>query len=325
VKKEKMSEIEKVTIRQLEESGLGLEHFYKYATGTDIELSEEQRELLETSAVNATYFIREKIFESVMEGAEKVRCMRDVLPSFKMGGAGKDYRFVLHENRNGTLKEIPPTSEYPIPINESYREILFQNKKYGEICQIEDELISDSMFDVIEMRMRDLGERAENTVNTRALDILVGCANNTNISYSPNEPFWSIADSIKWIKMCGYTPDTLVMTPEFEGKLYTDPHWRYDYSGEVGNFRKISIGKKILGLTPWVCSVDSSNGSFGGAGAGAVKAVVMQADKAGAFSFKDDIGLDKFNDPKNDITHVKVRIRFDAECFFGPSIALIST
>ena len=323
-----MGEIEKVTLRQLEEAGLGLEQFYKMAVGSEHDikdmyttLSEEQRELIETSATNATWFVREKIFESVMEGAQKVRCMREVLPSFRMGSAGKDYSFVLHENRNGTLKEVTATSEYPIPKNESYREVLFQNKKYGEIAVIEDELIADSMFDIIEMRMTDLGERAENTVNTRALDVLVGCANNSNVSYSPDEPFWSIAASITALKVDGFIPDVLIMTPEFEGKIYTDPHWRYDYSGEVGNFRTQNIGKRILGLKPYVCSISSSNGSYGGA----VKAFVMESSKAGAFCWKDDIGLDKFNEPKNDLTHVKVRLRFDAECFYGKAISLIST
>lgn len=319
----------KVTLRQLEETGLGLGDFYKLAIAGEARdeimktFTEEQRELLETSAMNATYFVREKIFEAVMEGAMKERVMRDVLKgtTFALKGAGKDYRFVLHETRNGTLKEIPPTAEYPVPTNESYREILFETKKYGEIAIIEDELIEDSMFDVVEMRMRDLGERAENTVNTRALDVIIACGNTSNVSYSVTEPFWSIAAAIKQLKIHGFRPDTLVMTAAMEGDIYTDPHWRYDYSGEVGNFRTQEIGRRILGLKPWVCTVDSSNGSYGGA----IKGIVMDSGKAAGLCFKDDIGLGKFNDPKNDITNVKIRTRFDARCLYGKAICLLST
>jgi len=321
---------EKVTLRELQEAGFGLEDFYKIGTsdlkereGIMETYSEHQRELLENSNANATYFVREIIFDKVMEGAEKIRCMRDVLKgtTFGLKGSGKDYRFVLHENRNGTLLEVPPTSEYPVPRNESYREILFKSTKYGEICQIEDELIDDAMFDIIEMRMTDLGERAENTINQRAIDVVIGCSNASNVSYSHGEPFWSIAEGVKQVKVNGFQPDTLVMTAEMEGDIYLDPHWRYDYSGETGNFRTQEIGRRILGLTPWVLTIDSANGSYGGA----VKGVVMQANKAAGLMFKDDISLEKFNDPKNDLTNVKIRTRFDAKCFYGKSISLLST
>lgn len=321
---------EKVTLRELQESGLGLGDFYKIGTADAKELpfimegySERQRELLETSGANATYFVREVIFDKVMEGATKERCMREVLKgtTFTLKGSGKDYRFVLHENRNGTLAEVPPTAEYPIPNNESYREVLFQSTKYGEICMIEDELIDDAMFDVIEMRMTDLGERAENTINQNAIDSIVGCTNTSNVSYSSGEPFWSIAAAVKQLKINGFKPDTLIMTADMEGDIYLDPHWRYDYSGETGNFRTQEIGRKILGLTPYVLTIDSANGSYGGA----VYGVVMQANKAAGLMFKDDISLEKFNDPKNDLTNVKIRTRFDSACFYGQSICLLST
>ena len=283
-----------------------------------LDLTEKQRELIETSNVNASTLVKEEVYTKIMEGAEKVRCMRDVLKGTTFTMPTPSYRLILHENVNGTLPEVAPTAEYPVAANESYRAVTFIAKKYGELPVIEEELISDAMFDIVEMRLRDVGKKAENTLNQLCIDEIVENAG-VAVRYNSSEPIRCIKDAILEIKKDGFSPDILIMDASTESDLYADPHYRFDYSGETGNFRNRDVGKKILGLKPYLLTQPSQNATFGGA-TRHITAVVIDSEKAGGLGIRQDVALEKFNDPKNDLLNLKVSMRLDAKHFFKDAI-----
>lgn len=282
-------------------------------------LEPTHRELIESSQVNASALVKEEVYKKVVEGAEKVRCMRDVLSDATFDMPTPTWRMILHESHFQTLPEVPPTSEYPVAANESYRAITFTAKKYGELPVIEEELISDSMFGIVEMRLRDIGIKAENTLNQKAIDEVIANAT-ADQNYSSGEPIASVAAAIRIIKDNGFSPDTLIMTAEMEGDMFNDPHFRYEYSGETGNFRSQELGKKILGLKPYLLTINSTNASFGGA----IKGVVLDSSKTVGLGMKDDVTLDKFEDPKNDLLNLKVSMKFAVESLFKAAVNLSS-
>lgn len=281
-------------------------------------LNEKHRELIETSTVNASTLVKEEVYSKIIEGAEKVRCMREVMKDTTFNMPTPSYRFILHENVNGTLPEVSPTAEYPVAANESYRPVTFIAKKYGELPVIEEELISDAMFDIVEMRLKDVGMKAENTLNQLCIDAIT--ENGSQATYNASEPISCIADAVAIIKKNGYSPDTLIMTTDLEGDLFGDPHFRFEYSGETGNFRNYEMGTKICGLKPWLLTQPSGNASFGGR----IKGVVMDSGKAGGLGIRQDVAVEKFSDPKNDLLNLKVSMRLAAEGFHQDAIVNLS-
>ena len=290
----------------------------KTAILSNLDLTQKQRELIETSDVNASTLVKEEVYTKIMEGAEKVRCMRDVLKDTTFEMPTPSYRLILHENVNGTLPEVSPTSEYPVAANESYRAVTFTAKKYGELPVIEEELITDAMFDIVEMRLKDVGKKAENTLNQLCIDEIVENAGGVT-RYNSSEPIKCFKDAILEVKKDGFSPDTLIMDASTESDLFADPHFRYEYSGETGNFRNREIGNKILGLTPYLLTQPSQNGTFSGS-TRYVTAIVMDSAKAGGLGIRQDVAVEKFNDPKNDLLNLKVSMRLDAKHFFADAV-----
>jgi len=277
-------------------------------------------ELIETSAVNASFLVRTEVLKKVIEGVDSVRVMRDVFKGMTWNLPTPSYRVIVHQTRlNDVLPVVPPTSDYPVAANESYTEVRFDAKKYGEIAMIEEELIKDSMFDVVEMRLRDEGKKAENTLNRKALDTLLGQALATK-GYDATKPVESIADAIYELKNAGYNADSLLMTVEMERDLFKDPHFTYEYSGETGRFRTQELGGKILGLKPYLLTVTDSNGSWGGT----IKGTVFDSSRVLAIGMYNDVTLEKFNDPRNDLMNLKVAMRFDVKGLFQAAVNLSS-
>lgn len=290
----------------------------KVAILDNLDLTEKKRELIETSDVNASTLVKEEVYTKIMEGAEKVRCMRDVLKDTTFSMPTPSYRMILHENVNGTLPEVSPTSEYPVAANESYRAVTFTAKKYGELPVIEEELISDAMFDIVEMRLKDVGKKAENTLNQLCIDEIVENAGNA-VRYNSSEPITCLANAIAEIKGDGFSPDVIIFNSKCEADLFKDPHFEYQYSGETGNFRNAELGTKILGLKPYLLTQDSQNATFTATGTNVV-AIVMETEKAAGLGIKQDVAVEKFNDPKNDLLNLKVSMRLAAKHFFANSM-----
>jgi len=282
-------------------------------------LESHHRKLIETSNANASFLLVEELYNQIIQGTDKVRCMRDVLKDTTFQMPSPSYRMTLEENVFRILPIVPPTAEYPTAPNQSYREVTFVATKRGEIPTIEKELIDDAMFDIVEMRLKDIGIVAEDTLNQKCIDTIIENATG-NANYSSGAVVECLADAIKNMKGYGFHPDTLIMTTALEGDLFKDPHFRYDYSGETGNFRNREMKKPILGLRPFLLTVDSDNGSYGGD----IKGVVIDSQKACGLGIKDDITIDKFEDPRNDLTNLKVSMRFDAQYFYKGAIINLS-
>lgn len=283
-------------------------------------LDKHHRELIETSDVNSSYLVVEELYDKIIEGTDKVRCMRDVLKDTTFEMPTPSFRMSLEQNTFRILPVVPPTAEYPHAPNQSYKTITFSASKYGEIPSIEEELIQDSMFDIVEMRLRDIGRVAENTLNQKCIDTLIANATG-NANYSSSAVVETLADVIKTMKDSGFSPDAMIMTAEMEGDLFKDPHFRYDYSGETGNFRNQEMGRSILGLKPYLLTVDSANASFGGA----IKGVVIDSQKACGLGIRDDVTIDKFEDPRNDLMNLKVMLRFDVQSFYNGAVVNLSS
>jgi len=278
-------------------------------------LTEKHRELLETSQVNATFLVKEEVYSKVIEGAEKVMCMRDVMKPMTFKMPTPSYRFIVKmTDTSRVLPEVPATAEYSVAPNQSYKEVTFTAKKYGELPSIEEELISDAMFDIVEMRLREIGTVAENTLNQKCIDMVIGNAANGS-TWSSSTPIASMVPGVEQMKKDGFYPDTLILSAAAEGDLFADPHFRYEYSGETGNFRTAEIGTKILGMKPYLLTTASTNASWGEAGG--VLAVILDSSKLGGLGMRQDIEIEKFDEPKNDLLNLKISTRFDVQAFNG--------
>lgn len=283
-------------------------------------LEEHQRKLIETSHVNESFLVVEEMYDKIIEGSDKVRCMRDVLKDTTFKMPTPTYRMTVQENVFRILPIVPPTAEYPVAPNQSYRSVTFIATKYGEIPTIEKELVEDSMFDIVEMRLKEIGRVAEDTLNQKCIDTLIANATG-NKNYSSGEIIKCLGQAIERMKDYGFNPDTLIMTSTMEGDLFNDPHFRYDYSGETENFRNREMVKPILGLKPYLLTVDSANGSYGKS----IKGVIIDSQKACGLGIKDDVTIEQFDDPRNDLTNLKVSMRFDAQYLYKGAIINLSS
>lgn len=283
------------------------------------------RKLLETEAIEDTTLIQEEVYKTILEGAEPVKCMRTILPTFRIKSNSLRY---VRSGSAGYADEVGEGTEIPI-YNVSYDKTDFTIKKVGTRPLVSRELVDDQLFDVIALELRKAGARIENKLNRDALDALIGKTGiqSQNVSVSGQAYVSDISKSLTKVRAAEYTPTKLIMHPLFEGALIEDSNLVYaNYAGGNETLKKGTIGRTLLGLQPHTLSVTDSNNSWNfAAGTAYFSAIVLDPQNAGAIAIRNDIKVEKYDDPIRDLVGLSVTMRYDVQAINGSSICTIKS
>ncbi|MCK4258089.1 MAG: hypothetical protein KAX49_03875 [Halanaerobiales bacterium] len=316
-----------------------LMNMLKAGKNDDIKTFHEKRltkgthELMQAYEITAEHLVKEELYKVLMKGGEDVLCMRDVLPVFTM--SKNELRFVLPNANTDLLPAVAPGAQLMEGSNISFAtDVTFVADKYGEKVGIPEELIDDSEFDVIELIMYQEGKRAENRVNDLAMKALLDSGFSATSADSKGV-INTIMDMVTALRNNNYEPDTVVLSPNAVGAvleyiggssdLGTNEVGAYEKSGVPEAFRSKDIGRPLVGLKPHTLSLGvqgTTTGSFGVTATSGTRYDICVLDRraAGGIGMRDDVKVDDFEDPLNDLLNVKVTMRMDAKKFWANGI-----
>jgi len=270
----------------------------------------------EATAIADSTLVQEEVYKTVIEGAEPFRCMRDVVPTINTGSYS--VRFVKGEA--GTYAgKIAEGGAIDID-TQTYEKQDITIDKYGTRPLITNELIEDSLFDIIELELKKAGARMENCLNRQILYQMVqGTYKFDTTTTNPAGTHIAISDiaqTVGKIKKLNYLPDTLILHPTAEAYLLQDSNLAYgSYAGGTEALRSASVGSKIMGLTPYVCTVtDAASPVWDDTTAASdVTGIVLSKADAGVLCMRRDLTVEKYDDPIHDLMGIAITMRFGTD------------
>ena len=270
----------------------------------------------EPNAISDSTLVQEEVYKTVIEGAEPFRCFREVFPVIKTDSYS--VRFV--KGQAGSYAEkVAEGAAITIDV-QNYSKQDISIEKFGTRPLITNELIEDSLFDVVELELKKAGARMENTLNREVLNKILNGSN--KISTNTVDPGASahidvadVASAIAKVKKQNFIPDILVTHPTAEGYLLSDSNLAY--VSYAGTNVPLTEGKvpKIMGLTPYTCTAtDSSSPTWDDTTGGSdVTALVFSKNDLGVICMRRDITIEQYDDPIHDLVGISVTMRFGTD------------
>lgn len=299
---------------------LNQESFKKAIEGTSCFFPEEKnperldgyKALLQTekNAVNQSTLVAEEVYKTVIEGTEPFLCWRECQPIIKTDTYS--VRFVKGES--GTYAEKVAEGAKITIDTQTYTKTDITIDKYGVRPLITNELIEDGLFDVIELELKKAGARMENGLNRTILYAIVnGVTTNTVNPAGPHIAVSDIAQAIGKVKKQNYLPDTIVLHPTAEAYLMQDSNLAYvSFAGGNEALRNYSVGSKLMGLKPYICTAtDSSTPTWDDTTvASDVTGLVFSKNDLGATCMRRDLTVEQYDDPIHDLVGLALTMRF---------------
>lgn len=266
------------------------------------------RELLLTEKIESTTLIQAEMAATVNEGAQLVKCMRQAIPTVQVKSSS--YVWPLGP-ANTYAPEIAEGAEIPTIVGE-YSSRTFTVKKYGQMPRITRELVNDGLYDIIALEVQNAGAAVENTLNQQALTALLDGAGNEDDNNGADltiKGVKAIADAAALIKADGFNPDTIIMCPGAEALVLKE----FVLSNYVGA-DSVMGGRvpTILGMKAYTLGVTDASASYAWEydSDGDIGMLVLDSRKAGAIAMREDLTVEKFDDPVRDLIGCKVTARF---------------
>lgn len=281
------------------------------------------RQLLGTESIEGTTLVQEEVFKTVLAGAEPFVCLRDVLPNIKV--KSNSLRYVVGDGSNNYASVVAEGAEIPV-YTQNYSSRTFTISKIGTRPLITRELVEDSLFDVIEVELKKAGARIENKLNRDALNMLITNANKSYQASADALTVAQLAKAVSQLRDAGYVPDTLLLEPILEGYLFADSNLIYaNYAGSDETLRTGKVST-LLGMQVYTLGVTqaATNNSWQWSGTtGDVGAIVMDSKNAGAIAIRDDIQVERYDDPIRDLAGVSVTMRYGVQVLQPDAICVV--
>jgi hypothetical protein len=269
----------------------------------------------EDSIANLDTLFREEIIETVIEGARKEQIARDAATVINVDRQRGDHP-------RGPDDEFAPKVSEGAAIEDKagdHDTVEWNTTKFGRGMAATDELLNQSLVDVIAQNMEHLGRQAENALNRQFITALVEDANaSVDASAENNRGVAAINEGIKEVELNDFMPDSVVQHPEFTKTLFdtAENNAIIPFANEFGDDRGIQdrVAFPLLGLEGFRASngmldPDSSS-TWDYTGADETGAVVYDSDNVGIYLFR-DVEMKEYEDPIRDLSGINVRMESD--------------
>ena len=278
------------------------------------------RELLVSEAIESTTLIQTEMYNTVLAGAEPVKCMRQALPI--ISAKSNTLRVPLGEA--GTYAgEVAEGAEIPIDVQDyTYRD--FTIRKYGVRPLITKEMVEDGLYDVVALEVQKAGARIENKINQAALSaILQNSGNSADCGGSGATPVAKLAEAIAANQTDGYNSNCIILHPGMVGAVMSA---FTSVATSIGDaITRGGMVGTLLGCPIYTTGVtdDSSTYTWGWGTDNYIGGLVINRENAGAIAMRRDITVQRYEDPIRDLVGMGVTARFGCNYFFADAIARV--
>ena len=275
------------------------------------------RELLIGTDIQSTNLIQTEVLRTVTDGAEAVKCFRNALPIYTMTSNS----MIVNVGSAGSYApEVAEGAEVP-NIDSNFTAVTFAAKKRAVRPMITRELMKFGAIDLIEFEIAKAGKRVENSLNQKALTVMLDGASLEKDTAGTNQGVAALAASIALVQDAGFLPDSVVMHPEFLAKVLAEfVPGQYDSS-----VRETGIIGRLLGLDVYVCGATGASTTYtwGYAADGEIGAIVFAKDSGAAIGMAEDLSVEQFEDPIRDMSGMIVKSIFDVKVLNSAAICRI--
>jgi len=279
----------------------------------------------ENTAITDSTLVQEEVYKTIIEGAEPARCMREVVPTINT----KTYSVRFVKGQSGTYAtNIAEGAKIDIDTQEFTKQDITINK-IGTRPLITNELIEDSLFDIVELELKKAGSRLENKLNRDVLyQMLQGTYKVTTNTMSPAGPHISVSDlalAVSKIKKQNYMPDILLIHPTAEAYLLQDSNLAYvTFAGQSNSLNQGKV-PTIMGLKPYYGTVtDSATPTWDDTTAGSdVTAMVFSKNDFATICMRRDITVEQYDDPIHDLIGISCTMRYGTDVLQEKSACII--
>jgi len=274
---------------------------------------ENARELLQSEGLAATNLIPTEVYATVIEGSEPAKCMRNVLPIFRMP---TQVMTVPYGETGSYASQVAEGAEVPIS-TETYNVATFTAVKYGERPLITREMVADAKFDVIAQEIRKAGYKIENALNREALSVILessGTAHDCANAGTTAAAFTGLSTCVGGLIGLGFSPTDIIFYPTTYGAL-------------LGHVAALNAGAAntalggglngLFGCRTHICGIadNSSTYTWGYGTDNYIGALVVDRNAAGGIGIREDVSIEQYSDPIRDLVGMKVTARLDAASF----------
>jgi hypothetical protein len=282
----------------------------------------------EDSIANLDVLFREEIRETVIEGARKQQIARDAASVINVDRQRGDHPRGPDDEFAPNLAEgeaIPDKSG-------KFDTVEWSTDKFGRGMRATDELLNQSLVDVLAQNMEHLGRQCENAINRAFITELVDNAGATvDASAEDNRGWASINEAIKEVELNDFMPDSVVQHPTFTKTLFdtAENNAIIPFANEFGDDEGIRdrAAFPLLGLQGFRASngMYDPNGSnaWNYTGADETGGVVYDSNNIAIYLFR-DIEMKEYEDPIRDLEGINARVEFDVEFHQPDSAAKIN-
>jgi len=273
-------------------------------------LGKDVKELLQSDSRQQANLLQEEVYNTISEGAEPWKCLREIVPIIRTDS----YSVRVVKGETGTYAEdLAEGSNVPIDTQVYSKEDIVI-KKTGTRPLITNELIEDSLFDIVNLELQKAGMRMENKLNRDVLLEILTDAGTTEVE--PADAHISISDlarSRAAVAAANYMPDKMIFHPTAEGYLLQDSNLAYAaFAGTTGPLTTGQI-PKIMNMTPYTCTVttgstskywdatDSANHYYG---------LVIDSKASTYLAMRRDLTVEQYDDPIHDLKGISCTMRY---------------
>lgn len=276
------------------------------------------RELLISEGIQGSTLIPTEILATVLEGSEPAKCFRGVLPVLSMKGMVMKVPY----GETGTYAPIVAEgAEIPVE-SQTYSAMTLTAAKRAVRPLITNEMIEDSLFDIIAMEVRKAGFRLENSINQRALSVILeNSGSAVDFGGSGANIMSNSAKGVAQVQGYGFMPDKIVVHPTFHGAAIGAVSTNYFDAVGGAPYQNGQLGR-MLGCDIHMCGVtdDSSTYTWGWGTNDYIGGLVIDSRSAGAIGMRRDISVEHYADSIRDMQGISVSARFDAAYALAYSI-----
>jgi len=294
-------------------------------SSTEKVLGKDIKELLQSDSRQTSNLLQEEVYRTISEGAEPWKCMRDVVPVIRTDS----YSVRVVKGETGTYAEdLAEGANVPID-TQVYSKEDITISKIGTRPLITNELIEDSLFDIVNLELQKAGMRMENKLNRDVLlEILT---DSTTTETDPAAGHLSVSDlatARSAVASENYMPDKMVFHPAAEGYLLQDSNLAYvSFAGTNASLTSGTI-PKIMGMTPYTCSTTTgSTAKVWGTTDAANNYYGMVIDSAAStyLAMRRDLTVEQYDDPIHDIVGISCTMRYGTATIQAKASNLILT
>ena len=267
-------------------------------TAVDLQLSTEINRL-----------VQEEYLKTAIKGSKEAEFMRKMFPVVKTV-SNRPRIIYLESERYGVIGSYK--AEAPIFKSKlTYRPVNI--RKVWTLPLATEEAIKDGDWDVLEWEIKKAGASIENTINRDMLSQLIDNATYT-VQDATGETQYFVEAYSQVASNKKMTPDIAILHPKYYAALLKNglQHFPTLPGPKIRVLNEDTTGGDAVGTKIWGYT---NSGDVGG--------VVFSSSKAGAIAMKEDITVEGYSNPLNDLRGAVVYARYGATYLNPDAISII--